>query len=346
MADSNFPRPSAEGWPLVFLHIPKCSGTSFENYLATFLHFKGRSSCFTGVSPHGHIENFTDFVNRNTSTPFIYGHVKFSQYEKFFPHALILTFLRDPVQRTISQYKSWHDPRNFREDNHHFIKATQEAKDALKFSQKATLEEFVKGDNRFIKNYALQNIQTSMLSSCTDVSWDIHLESAKANLAKCIFFGLTEYFNESIAVFRSLFTDAPDYTIKPSQENRSRTKLNDISPKILEMIQEHIAHDISLYEYAQNIFRERNHPQFAREKAYLLFDILPENNQLAPEFDLKAFGDTMGALSSEIKRLYFENQLLIKRVEELTDIYESIVQSKGWRFIEKFRSAKRWLYKK
>ncbi len=345
MTDSVFPTSSAEGWPLVFIHIPKCSGTSFENYLATCSYFEGRSSCFTHTSPLGHREDFSDFVNRNASTPFIYGHIPYRDYKKFFPHALILTFLRDPVQRTISQYKSWHDPRNFHDQDPHYITATQELKETIEFSQKATLEEFVKTDNPIIKSGALHNIQTTMLSSCKGVSLDIHLESARDNLTKCNFFGITEYFNDSIAVFRSLFIDAPHYAIESSQENRSRIELNDISSKVLDVIREKVAHDISLYEYAKNIFRERNHPQFTRDQPYLLFDILPENNRIASQFELNAVKETTSALGSGGKNLYDENQLLIKRIEELTDFYESVVQSKGWRLIEKLRSVKRWLYK-
>lgn len=371
---------AAKKSPLVFIHIMKCSGTSFENYLAACLQFKSRCSCFTGVDPQGKEEDVSSYLNRNASSPFVFGHIPYAGFERSLPNALFATFLRDPVQRTISHYKSWHDPKNFHSEDPHYIAATQVLKDALAFSQKATLEEFIKTGNPIIRAEALGNIQTMMLSSRENVSLDVHLESAKENLAKCMFFGLTEKFEESISIFQSIFLDAPAYALKPTHENRSRVEVSDISSETMDIIREQVSYDIRLYDYAKTLFEERKHTQFSPRETFLLADLGHDNNE-SLETKLDNLIQLVTNTPSDRERLVEENQLLQRRLDELSEIhkelagrehlqeqenqllhrqidelteiykeltgvYTNIVHSKGWRAIEAMRSVKARFHKK
>jgi FkbM family methyltransferase len=344
---------AAKKEPLAFIHIMKCSGTSFENYLTTCSQFKGRCSCFTGVNPQGEADDVSSYLNSNASSPFVFGHIPYAGYERSLPNALFATFLRDPVQRTISHYKSWHDPKNFHPEDPHYIAATQETKVALMFSQKATLEEFIKTDNSIIRAEALGNIQTMMLSSRENVSLDVHLESAKENLAKCVFFGLTEKFEESISIFQSIFLDAPAYALKPTHENRSRVEVSNISSETMDIIREQVSYDILLYEYAKSLFEERKHTQFAPRETFLLADLGQEHGKTHAIKQENATQAVGSAPSGRERLLEEENQLLHRQIEELTGIYKelagvytNIVHSKGWRAIEAMRSVKTRFHKK
>ena len=338
--------------PLAFIHIPKCSGTSFENYLATSSQFKGRCNCFTGVDLQGRLEDFGSYLRRNASSSFVFGHIYYAVYERYIPNALFATFLRDPVQRTISQYKSWHDPKNFQPKDPHYIKSTPAVKEALEFTQRATLEEFVKTNNSIVISGALGNIQTRMLSSYENVSFEMHLESAKENLAKCIFFGLTEKFEESIGLFQSTFPDAPAYALKPVHENRSLVEVSDISSETMDIIKEQVSFDILLYDFAKTLFEERKHLQFVARQTFLLNNLAPVSNE-NPDAKLDTITQLLTKTLSDKEMLTEENQLLSKQLEELaaiykdlTGVYENIIGSKAWRAIEAMRSVTSRLNKK
>jgi FkbM family methyltransferase len=307
--------------PLAFVHISKCSGTSIENYLLDCGQIHGRADCFTGVNPQGEREDFKTYALRNAASPFVFGHIPYELFVQHFPDALFMTFLRDPVQRTISQYKSWHDPKNFPPTDPHYITSSAELKQAVKLAQDGTLTDFVTTDNSCIRAAALGNQQTLMLSSLSGVSLDEHLESAKKNLEKFAFIGLTERFAESICLFRSIFPDAPEYELARLSENRSRTEISGIPASVMDTIREQIPYDLALYEFATVLFEKRIHADPLGAAKYLLSNLSPQSK-------------------STVEYLQTENQYLRSRVKELSNLYEEVTQSRAWRAIEALRAAR------
>lgn len=368
--------------PLAFVHIPKCSGTSFEKYLLACDGFSQESECFVSMDQQGHLEDFEGYARRKSQTPFVYGHVEYSVYVDFFPDALITTFLRDPVQRTISQYKSWHDPKNWHPADPHYKTASPEVMAALEFSQRATLEEFVSTDNAHVRAGALGNKQTLMLSSLTDASLAEHLESAKDNLRRCIFFGITERFDESICMFRSVFIGAPEYSLPHGSENRSSVQVAEIPIDVINEITRQVSYDIQLYEFAIELFEQRKilgaprtylfsqltqSPPSVDEMTILLGflnDAGKENLRLKAQVDgfdgvenenscLKGRIDELDGVESE--NLYLkgrvgeldgvenENSYLKGRIDELVNLYSDIVESRAWKLIEFLRRIKEYV---
>lgn len=260
--------------PLAFVHIPKCSGTAFENYVLSHHRFGKLSRAFTGIGPERDPETLREYFDRTAFSPFLFGHIPYPDYVSGVSEAIFATFVRDPVKRTISHYRSWHDPKNFHPNDPHYLAADSSLKDALLFSQKATLEEFVRSDNPIIKAGALGNVQTRYLSTCASGSMDEHLESAKKNLGQFDFFGITERFEESIDLFRRMFPDAHPYDVAQSAENRSQVDAGEITPEIIDAIRVQTPHDVELYEYARALFQERLNSSLEPRRTYLLSSLL------------------------------------------------------------------------
>jgi hypothetical protein len=167
---------------VVFIHIPKTAGTSITQYLRSELDAKAPRKRL--LSGHHYLHEL---------------------YPKV-PNGFFISIVRDPLQRTLSQFKSLHDPSKYDPNWRSEWSRTQVA--ALEFCQTATFREFINSNNNLVLNHVF-NPQARMLS---DVSVDAVeliedlgaqervLESACQNLlAKLHFVGIFERLPESIA---------------------------------------------------------------------------------------------------------------------------------------------------
>lgn len=322
--------------PMVFVHIPKCSGTSFENYLKNSEPLRDHSSCYTG-GLQKEAKLFDNFVNNNRHSKFLYGHVKYEFFERFFPNGLLVTFLRDPIKRTISHYKHWHDSANFPLQDPGLLSIKPEVREAFEFAQSASLRDFVNTNNTYIKGGALGNMETLLLSSVHSGSLADHLESAKENLAKCIFFGLTEKFEESIDLFRSIFLDAPEYALEQSLENRSRELMEEIPIDVINTIRQQVSYDIELYEYAKKLFEERKISVSSARFFLSQLNSLNDEEHRSEELRNKGKPETNNLLIEKEE----ENILLRQIIAEVSALYGEVVDSNGWKIVELLRRLRK-----
>lgn len=88
------------------------------------------------------------------------------------------------------------------------------------------------------------------------------LESAKRNLRRMAFFGLTEYQRKTQYLFERTFRLA--FIAPFTQLNGTRAASVDVAPEIQQRIRELNGWDVELYEYARDLFLQRF--QYARQK--------------------------------------------------------------------------------
>ncbi len=197
--------------PIIFIHIPKTAGTAFSHYLSAncgapekvIKAFYGDYSIYDGV----------------TDAPVILGHTIYREMLARFPQASFVTWLRHPLKRVISQYKSWHNPKNLHAHWKEHAKRDHSF-DHIYFTQQVSFDEFVAStDTRLLNN--ITNTQSGILSTVTRNRRQV-LESAKENLERNFkFFGIVERFDESIRLFQAAFDWHAVFTDDDSTANRS-----------------------------------------------------------------------------------------------------------------------------
>jgi len=106
--------PMAECDPYLFVHLPKTAGTSFR--LAVQRTFGGRVAYDYGVETPATSDLVRQYVYRQADLPALHerlrrdrivmlgGHVPYERYASIFTPSQVITFLRDPVERIVSEY--------------------------------------------------------------------------------------------------------------------------------------------------------------------------------------------------------------------------------------------------
>ena len=236
---------------LVFLHLPKTGGTTFQFILENSL---GICHCHLGHLGKKVVDQRDlDFTRK--LFPWlrsIAGENLVDPLRYCLPDPFYLTFLREPVARVLSHYQDT----------------------VRRNGSRLTFEEMLRSDE------VLENIQVKLLAGGRN------LDKAKFFLERCDFVGLTERFDLSLHVLERLSPcrlnlrykrklAAPDNTIRESIEKDSR---------LLEMTREFNRLDLELYSFAVNeIF-----PRVCAKAGFNPADRVPSfdryTNELKPGF--------------------------------------------------------------
>ena len=232
---------------IAFVHIPKTAGTWFTTFLAR--HFSK-----TAMAPplYGHTSQgaFTDKAKRLFCGHFHYAHARAAS-----DRLLFVTFLRDPVQRSISQYRSLHNPANFTKDWRDTIPAEEAA--AIEWCQSASFDSFVRSDNPFILGH-IKDVQTRYLSS---FPWDDHeafLSSAIDNLQNSFFFfGVQEFSQSALSLFRFQTGSSLQWNAGVTDKNQSVDYDASVSRAGRERLDELTGKDRELYKAGRVLFDQR-----------------------------------------------------------------------------------------
>jgi hypothetical protein len=250
-----------------FLHLPKTGGTSLFFTLKKL--FPGEN-----IFKTTHNENFVDQLDSIEKARILYGHQFYPFTQIISDPKVVITFLRDPIDRVISAFE--YILRNKANPYHHAL-----------VKSKYSIIEFV-NENDFW--YHSNNMQTRMLGLNFDYLSVIEqlrnkkisnkkakaiireqLESkcnsaklmlAKKRLSSIDFWGITDHFNESIKLFNSEINvhllplkTIPKENAAPIEEVIVR-KVKYTSRDI-EAILEKNQYDIELYRFAVERFQER-----------------------------------------------------------------------------------------
>ena len=284
MADSDAADREPQQPLLVFIHIPKTAGTAMRFVLlangpgrisSPANVFKGGGGLDTGP-----IDRF-----RNGDAPpgldearVLTGHLPLGIRE-YLPNCvsgrrelLYLTFLREPVDRSLSHFFAIRDARKGVEERGRYAHAP--------LPSEPTLDDMLEG------GYIHDNLQTRMLSGVPEPFGDVTdemLEQAKESLREgFVFFGLSERFDESLVLARrrlGLDTILSKSARKRRLSHKASGRVNTGRPRgdevpeaLVRSAERANRYDLDLYRHAVELFDsapEREELDFKVELAAL-----------------------------------------------------------------------------
>lgn len=222
---------------LIFLHVPKSAGTTlnrlieweyplFQMYSVDPVLFRWSRARLWRL-PQRRLEKFRVFK----------GHMPFGLHEVLPQPATYITVMRGAVERVISAY--------------YFMSNYMLHPNYWKFRRERwTLEDFVRRSPR-------ENVQTKMIAGAdydAPCTAEI-LAKAKENLQYFSVVGLTERFEESLALMKLRF-DWKLESYSSFNVTRRRPRKHELPQSTLDLIAERNRFDIELYECAAKIFEE------------------------------------------------------------------------------------------
>jgi len=271
---------------VAFIHIPKTAGTTFNTIIEPLL--AGLSSCpeyfLTGL-----VQSDLDDLRK---FQFFRGHFPYALFsEIIFPEGFIgLTFLRDPVERTISNYRFI---QHLLKQDSAPLELPQTA-DELDQIKRLTLAELLEHkDLRINKDQV--NFQTGFIGSSvgsratlpalllklfprnkgvparykylrsrvSDVSrvngeiTRITLNVARKRLMEIAFLGLVERFQDSLFLLSYTFEWRPIWDTTRLNAIPEKDDEEPTNPEMLSRIRDSLKLDLELYQFGQDIFERR-----------------------------------------------------------------------------------------
>lgn len=237
-----------------FLHIPKTAGTSIREYFEWF--YPARSICagFSEVS-------ITEAIGREgLSRRFYSGHVSFDYLDYFFRDFAWLTFLRDPMARTVSQYSNWahldsHQDRWLEGDGSDALRSA-----VLEATALPGITEFVMAENPIIRGVSFNALTRNLISGQfptdafePDFYSEAMVEEALRNLTqRFAFFGITERMGDSLELLGRSLSHLPRQI-----ERKNTTERKVCTPEETAAIERMVRMDIELYRRACEVFDQR-----------------------------------------------------------------------------------------
>jgi Galactose-3-O-sulfotransferase len=237
------PRASRRGPLTVFVHIPKTAGTTLTgvlrgNFPAGGVRTIGNVFHGAGGVDAGPVVKLRESGPVVTRDIYLLGgHLPFGVHQYLPSDTRYLTFLRDPVERTLS---------------HYYRLLTVRKRNPI--PEGMTFEQVLGGGE-----YLYDNLQTRMLSTTPEPFGEVTeemLEQAKQNLGTAfVCFGLADRFDESLVLLkRRLGLRSILYVSKRMTANRPRTEESkeDLAP----IAERFNAYDIELYRWASEQFEQ------------------------------------------------------------------------------------------
>lgn len=222
-----------------FLHIPKTAGTTFRFILKEYFgDAPVQPSPETELQHRGYPHFHYPFELPEQALDeccYLCGH-----YSIVFRHLLgknvqIITFLRDPVARTISNLYQ------FKQKNKLFKSSS--LKNIYLYFQRSMNNMQV----RFLSNDVIRN-DIKLVEN--DLVTEAEYEEARANLEQCFLVGISEFFTESLTLLEKKWGVS-----LARQKSRNITRSRPpVDPELVKLIRHHNAYDVMLYDAAKQQF--------------------------------------------------------------------------------------------
>lgn len=228
---------------VIFLHIRKSGGTTFNNVLS-MQYFGCKSYWATPKNPPKEFLKLPQ--SERDKIKLVRGHINFGSHEWFSNDSTNITVLRNPNERVFSYLNYWKQDAEAHSNNHGWW---------FELIRKHSPEELLSQQ----MHPELENGMVRQLSGKGHIREKCSqqdLELAMHNLEKrCVAFGLTELFDESLAVFQKVLGWRLPI-VYSSAKVRSK---NIIEPneRLYELISEYNVLDQKLYQFAIHLFKEK-----------------------------------------------------------------------------------------
>lgn len=260
---------------LFFVHIPKTAGTSFTEILEQLYEPRERCNAY-------YIQELMEIEPETLSRFGLFvAHIDYGAHVLMPKPLNIITFLRDPVARTISNYE--HIKARADHPQHELLRT--ETKSLYDFTQHPELSRQASNpqtgmlgrDNEFALLYDLAHRGEIELREAKYLSalhrkrpvTKVDLLLAQQRLQHMAFFGITEWFDASLAVFSTLF-DIPVPKRTPKQNlsvYRESGGAPQYSEKDISAVRELCRLDNQLYIFAKRQFLHRFENELTRFRA-------------------------------------------------------------------------------
>ena len=202
-----------------------------------------QSHYFIGGSLEAYIETIKDY----SEPGFFLGHYLYGALSNH-PRRVWTTQFRHPVPRILSAY-NWLKSRHFRRSSEPFP-SLEDFVEKTKGVAHSQVAQFGLGFGRLRQSKVRRKLDSSDL-------YELSRESLERDFP---WFGIAEYFDESLFALASLVGIPGVLPWKRDQRNPGRVLSHEISEEIRQLIEEVFHHDMLLYEFAVDEFLAKVEP--------------------------------------------------------------------------------------
>lgn len=228
---------------ILFLHLPKCAGTTFQRIISN----QKRYSPDFCIQRGGEIVDLP--AGEENRLEVLYGHMLFGVHNKLpQKNVTYITFLRNPVARVISFFYYLQSENNVGIEVRDWFRT-------MTLFDYVSDEKFNCSEDLFPESWtiATDNAQTRILAGTMEAD----LDTAKNNLKKYFsIVGITERFEESLRIVeKNLGWEINSY--ENANVTPYKPPLEDIPDNIIEIIKLKNEKDTALYQFANQLLDEQ-----------------------------------------------------------------------------------------